>query len=236
MIGQDVWSNENKRRCAACGRGKGDATVGSGAVLSEEKKDAGDAQRKSQPKLGDQSIYLSGNDVSSRGLSHTRSLHLPHLSPSPPPQRWTPLGYARSTPRSLRMKCSTSLPASSRSATPTSSVFGLLIVSLHLCSGISTDTPGRVDKQRVLQSLQAHGESYDRAREVLKHVSVDSSGKVELDDWVEVRTIPSKSLQSRKTHHSLVIVVERKASQSDQGGSASLTSREGHGARLERER
>ncbi|KAI0764793.1 fimbrin [Fomes fomentarius] len=53
-------------------------------------------------------------------------------------------------------------------------------------NGISTDTPGRVDKQRVLQSLQAHGESYDRAREVLKHVSVDSSGKVELDDWVEL--------------------------------------------------
>ena len=56
------------------------------------------------------------------------------------------------------------------------------------CSGISTDTPGRVDKQRVLQSLQTSGESYDRAREVLKHVSVDSSGKVELEDWVEVRT------------------------------------------------
>ncbi|KAI0746527.1 fimbrin [Daedaleopsis nitida] len=53
-------------------------------------------------------------------------------------------------------------------------------------NGISTDTPGRVDKQRVLQSLQSQGESYDRAREVLKHVSVDSSGKVELDDWVEL--------------------------------------------------
>ncbi|TFK91910.1 fimbrin [Polyporus arcularius HHB13444] len=53
-------------------------------------------------------------------------------------------------------------------------------------NNISTDTPGRVEKQRVLQSLQASGESYDRAREVLKHVSVDSSGKVELDDWVEL--------------------------------------------------
>ncbi|KAJ8455021.1 hypothetical protein ONZ51_g12688 [Trametes cubensis] len=53
-------------------------------------------------------------------------------------------------------------------------------------NAISTDTPGRVDKQRVLQSLQAAGESYDTAREVLKHVSVDSSGKVELEDWVEL--------------------------------------------------
>jgi plastin-1 len=39
----------------------------------------------------------------------------------------------------------------------------------------------------VLQALQANGESYDRARETLKHVSVDASGKVELEDWVEVR-------------------------------------------------
>jgi len=39
----------------------------------------------------------------------------------------------------------------------------------------------------VLQALQSRGESYDRARETLKHVSVDASGKVELEDWVEVR-------------------------------------------------
>lgn len=35
--------------------------------------------------------------------------------------------------------------------------------------------------------MQQSGESYDRARETLKHVSVDASGKVELEDWVEVR-------------------------------------------------
>jgi len=40
----------------------------------------------------------------------------------------------------------------------------------------------------VLQALQSRGESYDRARETLKHVSVDASGKVELEDWVEVRS------------------------------------------------
>lgn len=39
----------------------------------------------------------------------------------------------------------------------------------------------------MLQALQTRGESYDRARETLKHVSVDASGKVELEDWVEVR-------------------------------------------------
>jgi plastin-1 len=53
-------------------------------------------------------------------------------------------------------------------------------------NAISTDTPGRVDKNSVLQSLQSSGESYDQARETLKHVSVDASGKVELDDWVEL--------------------------------------------------
>lgn len=54
-------------------------------------------------------------------------------------------------------------------------------------SALHTDTPGRVDKSAVLQALQSSGQSYDVARETLKHVSVDASGKVELDDWVEVR-------------------------------------------------
>ena len=49
-----------------------------------------------------------------------------------------------------------------------------------------TDTPGRVDKSAVLQAIQSTGQSYDVARETLKHVSVDASGKVELEDWVEV--------------------------------------------------
>lgn len=53
-------------------------------------------------------------------------------------------------------------------------------------NALSTDTPGRVDKSSVLQALQSSGQSYDLARETLKHVSVDASGKVELDDWVEL--------------------------------------------------
>ena len=56
--------------------------------------------------------------------------------------------------------------------------------SIH--SSLHTDTPGRVDKSTVLQAIQSTGQSYDVARETLKHVSVDASGKVELEDWVEV--------------------------------------------------
>jgi len=48
----------------------------------------------------------------------------------------------------------------------------------------------RVDKATVLQALQSRGESYDRARETLRYVSVDVSGKVELEDWVEVCRSP----------------------------------------------
>ncbi|KAH7921167.1 fimbrin [Leucogyrophana mollusca] len=53
-------------------------------------------------------------------------------------------------------------------------------------NSLDTDTPGRIDKAAVLQALQSSGESYDQARETLKHVSVDASGKVELEDWVEL--------------------------------------------------
>ena len=54
-------------------------------------------------------------------------------------------------------------------------------------SAIETDTPGRAAKTAVINALQASGDaSYDRARETLKGVSVDASGKVELEDWVEV--------------------------------------------------
>lgn len=56
-----------------------------------------------------------------------------------------------------------------------------------MSSAIDTDSTGRIDKASVLHALQSRGESYDRARETLKHVSVDASGKVELEDWVEVR-------------------------------------------------
>ncbi|KAF4616449.1 hypothetical protein D9613_008411 [Agrocybe pediades] len=53
-------------------------------------------------------------------------------------------------------------------------------------NALHTDTPGRVDKSSVLHALESSGQSYDVVRETLKHVSVDASGKVELDDWVEL--------------------------------------------------
>jgi plastin-1 len=56
-----------------------------------------------------------------------------------------------------------------------------------------------VDKTAVLQALQSSGQSYDLARETLKHVSVDSSGKVELEDWVEVSACLCSSLSDRLT-------------------------------------
>lgn len=46
-----------------------------------------------------------------------------------------------------------------------------------------------MNKADVISSLQQSGEAtYDTARETLKSVSVDASGKVELEDYVEVRS------------------------------------------------
>ncbi|KAF9448600.1 Ca2+-binding actin-bundling protein [Macrolepiota fuliginosa MF-IS2] len=68
-------------------------------------------------------------------------------------------------------------------------------------NGLNTETPGRVDKSTVLHALQSSGQSYDLARETLKHVSVDASGKVELEDWVELnvklRTEAQSALQTK---------------------------------------
>jgi len=70
-------------------------------------------------------------------------------------------------------------------------------------NSIHTDTPGRVDKSSALQVLQASGKSYDAARETLKHVQVDASGKLELEDWVELNAkmktqAPASMLPSHK--------------------------------------
>lgn len=97
---------------------------------------------------------------------------------------WKPSNYKRNTQKSPEMRCSTSSAASS----PLSIPFAPHINSdFESFSGLGTETPGRVDKSTVLHALQNSGQSYDLARETLKHVSVDASGKVELEDWVEVR-------------------------------------------------
>lgn len=85
-----------------------------------------------------------------------------------------------------------------------------------LCSAIHTDTPGRVDKSAVLRSLQSSGESYDTARETLKHVSVDASGKVELEDFVEVRVEAIKHGAQFHVLHSSMSNCGRKPSQASQ--------------------
>ncbi|TFK41743.1 calponin homology domain-containing protein [Crucibulum laeve] len=74
-------------------------------------------------------------------------------------------------------------------------------------NALHTDTPGRVDKSAVLHALQSSGESYDLARETLKHVSVDASGKVELDDWVELNVkLRSQAKSSISTNKGKVTV------------------------------
>jgi len=55
---------------------------------------------------------------------------------------------------------------------------------------IDVDEKGAVDKSVVISALQSSGEAtYDEARETLKGVSVDSSGKVELEDWVQLHSL-----------------------------------------------
>ena len=61
-------------------------------------------------------------------------------------------------------------------------------------------------KPAVISALQASGESYDLVRETLKAVSVDASGKVELEDWVEVssRRLPDFHMYSNRSISSLL--------------------------------
>ncbi|KAI0319153.1 calponin homology domain-containing protein [Amylostereum chailletii] len=73
-------------------------------------------------------------------------------------------------------------------------------------NAIDTDGSGRIDKASVLHAVQARGESYDRARETLKHVSVDASGKVELEDWVELNAKLKEQTSSISTKAGKVTV------------------------------
>ncbi|KAK9462966.1 calponin homology domain-containing protein [Lipomyces oligophaga] len=53
---------------------------------------------------------------------------------------------------------------------------------------IDIDDKGYVDKTTIVKAVQESGEnaSYDQIRETLKDVDVDASGRVELDDYVEL--------------------------------------------------
>ncbi|ADV24382.1 fimbrin [Cryptococcus gattii Ru294] len=55
---------------------------------------------------------------------------------------------------------------------------------------IDVDDKGSLDKATVISALQANGEAdYDSARETLKNVNIDSSGRVELEDWVQLHSL-----------------------------------------------
>jgi plastin-1 len=52
---------------------------------------------------------------------------------------------------------------------------------------IDVEEKGSVDKQSLIKSVQDSGEAnYDQVRETLKEVNLDSSGRVELEDYVDV--------------------------------------------------
>ncbi|KAK5961487.1 fimbrin PWA37_001348 [Arxiozyma heterogenica] len=62
-----------------------------------------------------------------------------------------------------------------------------LFSTIEKFRAIDLDDKGWVQKQEALESVSQSGETtYDEARETLKRVNVDASGRVELDDYVEL--------------------------------------------------
>ncbi|KAK5778759.1 hypothetical protein RI543_003682 [Arxiozyma heterogenica] len=62
-----------------------------------------------------------------------------------------------------------------------------LFSTIEKFRAIDLDDKGWVQKQEALESVSQSGEAtYDEARETLKRVNVDASGRVELDDYVEL--------------------------------------------------
>lgn len=60
----------------------------------------------------------------------------------------------------------------------------------HANRQIDVDDKGSLDKATVITALQQSGTAtYDQARETLKSTSVDASGKVELEDWVQLHSL-----------------------------------------------
>ncbi|KAG2003234.1 actin cross-linking, variant 2 [Coprinopsis cinerea AmutBmut pab1-1] len=83
-------------------------------------------------------------------------------------------------------------------------------------NALDTDTPGRVDQATILKSLQSSGESYDVARETLKRVHLDSSGKVELEEWVELNV-------KLKTERKNVGIIKKAGKVMVQGSTANVS-------------
>ncbi|QID78655.1 Fimbrin, actin-bundling protein [Saccharomyces pastorianus] len=60
-----------------------------------------------------------------------------------------------------------------------------LFSTIEKFRAIDLDDKGWVEKQQTLEAVSKDGDAtYDEAREILKHVGVDASGRVELDDYV----------------------------------------------------
>lgn len=52
------------------------------------------------------------------------------------------------------------------------------------------DDKGKLDQATVLQQLSTtNTASYDTAREALKRTNLDASGKIELEDWVQLHAL-----------------------------------------------
>lgn len=56
------------------------------------------------------------------------------------------------------------------------------------------DDRGSLEKAQVIQALQDSGDAdYDSARETLKDVNIDSAGRVEMEDWVQLHSLLKKA-------------------------------------------
>ena len=62
------------------------------------------------------------------------------------------------------------------------------VAELILFSKIDLDGKGYVDQSTVISAVQKDGEgqNYDEIRATLRQVNIDASGRVELEDYVEV--------------------------------------------------
>lgn len=59
---------------------------------------------------------------------------------------------------------------------------------VHRFNELDVNDQGYLEKKDIIAEVQksGHASSYDQARETLKDVHVDASGRMELEDFVEV--------------------------------------------------
>lgn len=117
-----------------------------------------------------------------------------------------------------------------------------LFSTIEKFRAIDLDDKGWVQKAEALEAVSKNGDAtYDEARETLKHVDVDASGRVELDDYVELvaKLKENKAEPVPQTSFSISPGAVSSAPQQNrpvsplpnQGGSAGLLGHKGSGAR-----